>query len=127
MSFLRGYLTAIVVLGVLDGLWLGFVGREFYKTRLGPLLLDQPVWVAAILFYLVYAAGIVNFPARLAEGTLLWALLYGALFGLCAYATYDLSNLATLRGWPLSVTIIDLVWGALITAAATAAAVYAAR
>ncbi len=127
MAMIRGYLAALVALAVLDALWLGLVGRQFYKTRLGSLLVDQPIWAAAILFYLIHAAGIIVFPAKLAGDSLGAAVLYGALFGLCAYATYDLSNLATLRGWPISVTIVDLAWGVAVTAAATAGAVYAAR
>jgi uncharacterized membrane protein len=115
------YLVAIVVLAILDGLWLGVVSREFYKARLGPLLLDKPIWSIAILFYLVHAAGIAIFPVQLAltAGTWPSALLYGGLFGFCVYAAYDLTNLATLRGWPMAVSAVDLAWGAAVTAAAT--------
>ena len=127
MSFVRGWLAALVVLGILDALWLGLIAREFYKGRLGTLLLDQPIWVAAILFYLVHAAGIAAFPLQLGGGSLGWAALYGALFGLCVYAAYDLTNLATLRGWSLTLTIVDLAWGVAVTAVATMAATYASR
>lgn len=127
MTFVRGGLAALVVLAALDALWLGFVGREFYKARLGPMLLEWPAWWAAILFYFLHAIGIVIFPMALAGGSLPSAALYGALFGLCAYATYDLSNLATLRGWPIAVTVVDLVWGTGVTAIAALAAAWAAR
>lgn len=112
------YATALASLLVLDGLWLGIVARTFYKARIGDLLLDQPNFPIAALFYLVHAAGIVVFalPQATAWTT---ALLYGALFGFFVYAAYDLTNLATLRGWPASVTAIDLAWGTAATAAAS--------
>ena len=118
------YLVALVVMAILDALWLGVVSREFYKARLGQMLLDKPIWSAAILFYLVHAAGIAVFavPLSLNAGTWPSALLYGGLFGFCVYAAYDLTNLATLRGWPMSVTVVDLAWGTVVTAAATVAA-----
>lgn len=121
---LRSFGAALVVLAVLDGLWLGLISPAFYKARIGPLLLDRPIWVPAILFYLVHAGGIAIFavPAALSAGTWPGAILYGALFGACVYAAYDLTNLATLRGWSVSVTIVDLCWGAFATAAATVAA-----
>ncbi len=115
------YFVALVVLAILDALWLGIVSREFYKARLGQLLLDKPIWSVAILFYLVHAAGIAVFavPLALNAGTWMSALAYGGLFGFCVYAAYDLTNLATLRGWPMAVSAVDLVWGAVVTAAAT--------
>ena len=98
-TYFVGYVAALVTLAILDALWLGVASREFYKARLGQLLLEQPNWYAAILFYLIHALGIVVFAVPLAES---WAsaMFYGALFGLCVYAAYDLTNLATLRGWP---------------------------
>jgi uncharacterized membrane protein len=128
-SLLVSYLAALAALAVLDGLWLGLVSREFYKARLGQLLLDQPVWSIAIFFYLIHAAGIAVFavPPALADGTWSAAALYGALFGFCVYVAYDITNLATLRGWPMAVSLVDLAWGTAATAAATAAAVLARR
>ncbi len=118
------YAVALTVLAIVDALWLGVVAREFYKSRLGDMLQDKPVWSAAILFYLVHAVGIAVFavPPALAAGTWWSALLYGGLFGFCVYAAYDLTNLATLRGWPLAVSVVDLAWGAAATAVATVAA-----
>lgn len=118
------YLVALVVLAILDGLWLGVVSREFYKARLGQMLLDRPVWSIALLFYLVHAAGIAVFavPAAVNAGTWVSALLYGGAFGFCVYAAYDLTNLATLRGWPMAVSAVDLAWGTVATAAATVVA-----
>jgi uncharacterized membrane protein len=121
-----GYAAALVTLAILDILWLGLASREFYKARLGQLLLEQPNWYAAILFYLIHALGIVVFAVPLA-GSWVGAALYGALFGVCVYAAYDLTNLATLRGWPLTVSLVDLAWGAVVTAAATVVAFAAMR
>ncbi len=120
-TYLVGYLATLVTLAILDAAWLGVVSREFYKARLGQLLLEQPQWYAAILFYLIHALAIVVFVVPLATS---WvsAALFGALFGFCVYAAYDLTNLATLRGWPLTVSLVDLAWGAAVTAAAAAAA-----
>jgi uncharacterized membrane protein len=121
-----GYLSALATLAVLDALWLGVVSREFYKARLGQLLLDQPNWPVAILFYLIHAAGIVVFAVP-AAGSWLSAAFYGASFGFCVYAAYDITNLATLRGWPLAVSLVDLAWGAAVTAAACLAAFLVVR
>jgi uncharacterized membrane protein len=128
-SLLFGYLAALVTLAILDALWLGMVAREFYKARLGQLLLEQPLWWAAILFYLIHAAGVAVFavPPAVAAGTWIAAVLYGALFGFCVYAAYDLTNLATLRGWPMAVSLVDLAWGAIVTAAATLVAFLVVR
>jgi uncharacterized membrane protein len=125
-AFFISYLAALVALAVLDGLWLGLVARDFYKARLGQLLLDQPNWPVAALFYLIHAAGIVVFPMALA-GTGLAAVLYGALFGLAVYAAYDITNLATLRGWSVALSLVDLAWGAAATGAACLAAFLAVR
>lgn len=128
-SLLVSYLAALVTLAILDALWLGVVSREFYKARLGQLLLDQPLWWAAILFYLIHAAGVAIFavPPAMASGTWSAAILYGGLFGFCVYAAYDLTNLATLRGWPMAVSLVDLAWGAVVTAAATLVAFLVVR
>jgi len=128
-SIFVSYLAALVALAILDALWLGLVSREFYKARLGQLLLDRPLWSVAILFYLIHAAGIAVFavPPAVAAGTWIAAVLYGALFGLCVYAAYDITNLATLRGWPMAVSLVDLAWGAAATGASTLAAFLAVR
>jgi len=119
--FVASYAVALGVLTVIDGLWLGVVAREFYKVQLGELLRDKPIWGVAALFYLVHAAGIAIFavPLSLTSGTWLSALLYGAFFGFCAYGAYDFTNLATLRGWPWTISVVDLAWGTVATAVAT--------
>jgi len=125
-AYFVGYLATLVTLVILDAAWLGVVSREFYKARLGQLLLEQPQWYAAILFYFIHALAIVVFAVPLAAS---WvsAALFGALFGFCVYAAYDLTNLATLRGWPLTVSLVDLAWGAVVTAAAATACFLAMR
>jgi uncharacterized membrane protein len=124
-----GYLAALAALAVVDALWLGFISRDFYKARLGQLLLEQPVWSIAILFYFVHAAGISLFPVPMALNAGSWtsAILYGALFGFFAYAVYDITNLATLRGWPMAVSLVDLAWGTVATAIASTASFLAIR
>jgi uncharacterized membrane protein len=121
-----GYCAALATLVVLDALWLGATGRAFYRARLGPLLRDRPNWLVAALFYLILAAGIAVFPAAMAESWLS-AALHGALFGFVVYAAYDITNLATLRGWPMTVSLVDLAWGAAATAAASTTAFLAPR
>ncbi|MCA0304536.1 MAG: DUF2177 family protein [Proteobacteria bacterium] len=125
-TFLIGWIAALAALAVLDALWLGVVARDLYRDKMGTLLTDQPRWTAAILFYLVHTAGVVAFPLALSQSWL-GALLYGALFGFVVYAAYDLTNLATLRGWPLSLTVIDLAWGTAVTAVSCVAAFLAVR
>ena len=120
-TYLFAYLAALATLAVLDAVWLGFIARDLYKDRLGPLLLDQPKWGVAILFYLVHIAGIVVFPLGLA-GSWLSALLYGALFGAVVYSAYDVTNLATLRGWSATITVVDLLWGSFVSALSCLAA-----
>jgi len=107
------YLLALAVFFAVDMVWLGLVAKGFYRRHLGAMLSPKVNWPAAILFYLLFIAGLVVFvikPVLLKGGTLEAAVL-GAFFGLICYATYDLTNLATLKNWPLVVTVVDLVWG----------------
>ena len=126
---LVGYLAALVALAIVDALWLGFISRDFYKARLGQLLLDQPVWSIAILFYLIHAAGISVFPVPMALNGGSWttAVFYGALFGFFAYSVYDITNLATLRGWSMALSLVDLAWGTVATAIASTASFLAIK
>lgn len=118
-AFFINLLVAGGIMGVIDALWLGVVANKLYKSQLGPLLMDKPNMIAAVLFYIVYVIGIVVFAVMPAIATGDWkvALGLGALLGFVAYATYDLTNLATLKGWPVKIVIIDLVWGTVLTAA----------
>jgi len=124
------YAAAAVVLAVLDGIWLSTVGRAVFRPQLAPLLLDRLNWPPAIVFYVLYVAGVLIFamaPALKPGGTWMQAALTGALFGLFCYATYDLTNMATLKVWPLKVAVLDVAWGALVTGAAAGAGVWAAQ
>ena len=126
MSFLVQFLTVGVIMAVIDAVWLSVVANKFYKSQIGSLLLDKPNMGAAVAFYLIYVLGVVMFVLRpaLEAGSWLHALLYGALFGFVAYATYDLTNLATLKGFTLKLVLVDLVWGAVLTAAVSVGAYF---
>jgi len=110
------YFITLAVFFLVDMAWLGLVAKTFYRKHLGFLMGPKVVWPAAILFYLLFIAGLLVFAVRpaLAAGAPLKALLLGAFLGLVAYATYDLTNLATLKDWPVVVTIVDLVWGTVL-------------
>lgn len=117
-AFLKLYLIAIPVFFALDILWLGVVARGFYQDQIGHLLRERVNWGAAVAFYMVFLAGVVVFvvlPA-IERQSLQHALVYGALFGLVTYAAYDLTNLAVARDWPFAVTVVDMAWGAVLTA-----------
>ncbi len=122
MTFLKHYLIALVVFTAIDLVWLLFISRKLYQAKIGHLMAEKVVWPAAALFYLLYIAAIVFFAVNPAadRGSVLYALGAGAFLGLVAYGTYDLTNLATLRAWPVSVTAIDLAWGAFVTGATSA-------
>ncbi|MCU0363434.1 MAG: DUF2177 family protein [Bacteroidales bacterium] len=116
--FIKLFIIALPVFFVIDMFWLVLVARKFYKEHLGFLMRTDVNWFAAVLFYLIFIAGLVAFvifPA-VEKQSLKHALLAGAFFGLVTYATYDLTNLATLRDWPLIVTVVDLAWGMVLSA-----------
>jgi len=122
--------ATLITMGVLDAVWLTTMTPRLYRRELGELLLAAPSWVPAIAFYLLYAVGtllLVILPALRGEWTLGHAVLIGAMLGLVAYGTYDLTNLATVRGWSVTVTLVDMVWGAVLTAVTVAIALTAAR
>jgi len=104
---------------VLDGLWLGLMARDFYRNTIGDLLRDDPRWGAAAAFYLLYLAGLIVFAIwpGIERGSAVRAALLGGLFGLICYATYDLTNLATLKGFPTVVAVVDLAWGFAVSSA----------
>lgn len=116
---------ALPVFFVIDMIWLGLVARNFYRQHLGGLMRPDVNWVAAIVFYLLFIVGLVVLVIEPAidAGSLLQAVWRGALFGLVTYATYDLTNLATLRDWPVLVTVVDLAWG-MVLASSVAAITY---
>jgi uncharacterized membrane protein len=111
------YISGLITMGILDGAWLSFAYGRLYKPGIGHLMGDKPVAAAAVLFYVIYAAGVaylITLPA-LAGGSFLGAITRGAVLGFIAYGTYDLTSLAILRGWPVNVTVADMIWGAMIT------------
>jgi uncharacterized membrane protein len=118
MKYVVAYLTAVATLFVLDLIWLGFVAKSFYREQIGPLMLDQINVPAAIVFYALYVVGVVIFAVSPALHASSWrtAIVLGALFGFFAYATYDVTNLATLRGWRIAMVVVDIAWGTFLTA-----------
>lgn len=116
------YLLTVPVFFIIDMIWLGLVAKGFYQNQIG-FLLGPVNWTAAIVFYLLFIVGILVFavlPALDAQ-SLTKAILLGAFFGFVAYATYDLTNLATMKDWPLTVTIVDMIWGAVLSASVATA------
>ncbi len=121
-------LVAFVFFLVVDIIWLINATRLIYRPHLGPLLLDRPVVPAAVAFYLLFGIGLAVLVVRPAVDatSILSALWMGALFGLVAYSTYDLTNAATLKGWSLTVTIVDMLWGAFLAGLSAAVGVWVA-
>lgn len=115
--YLKLYLATLVTFFVIDMIWLGLLARTFYRKRLGFLLAPDPNWIAAIVFYLLFILGILVFVVvpGVEDDSLKTTLLHAALFGLITYATYDLTNLATVKDWPLLVTVVDLAWGIVLS------------
>ena len=128
MAYPIAYLVCLVVMGVLDFLWLSNTSEALYRRDLGPLLADNPNMTVAVIFYLLFAVGIVIFAVRpaLTSGDWRIAALYGALFGFFTYATYDLTNFATMKVWTLRLTLLDMAWGSLLTAIVASVASLAA-
>lgn len=126
---LKLYLITLVVFLGIDSVWLGLVASKFYRSQIGHLMAEKANLAVAGLFYLLFVGVLVYFVVAPAihSGEMRDVLLRGALFGLVTYATYDLTNHATLRAWPITVTIVDMAWGTLLTGATSALTVWAAR
>jgi uncharacterized membrane protein len=120
---LAGYLAATLMMVALDALWLGLVAKNTYQQAIGHLMAEQPKMAPAFAFYALYGVGLLVFALAPQGGNPAWGrtVLMGALFGFFAYATYDLSNLATLKDWPLHLTLIDMVWGTFLSAVSAGA------
>ena len=118
-DFLIKLLVAGGIMGIIDALWLSVVANRFYKSQLGPMLLEKPNMISAIIFYVIFVVGVVVLAVLPAVQAGDWkvALGLGALLGLVTYATYDLTNHATLKGFPLTVVVVDIIWGVVLTAA----------
>ena len=120
--YLKLYLLTIPVFFAIDMLWLAYSARGFYKNNLGHLLSPEVNWPAAGVFYLVFIAGILIFAVvpALKSGSMGNAVLWGSLFGFFTYATYDLTNMATLKNWPLKVAVADILWGIILCSSVAA-------
>ena len=116
LMYVKLYLLTVPVFFAVDLLWLGVIAKNLYQQELSHLLSPSVNWPAAVVFYLVYIVGIILFAVRpaLASQSLARAAVGGALFGFFTYATYDLTNRATLRDWPLKLVFVDIVWGVLL-------------
>lgn len=127
MNFLIAYIATAVVFLIIDYIWLGHVMKDYFSTQLSHLMADEVNFGIAALFYLFYAAGIVFLcimPA-LDQGAWTKALINGAVLGFLAYGTYDITNMATLKGWPATLSLIDISWGTALTAISAVAGFYA--
>jgi uncharacterized membrane protein len=125
---LKLYLTTLITFLAIDSFWLGFVAPSFYRSQIGHLMAGNANFLAAGIFYLLYIYGLLFFvvePAVKKNDSNY--LIRGALFGLITYATYDLTNLATLRDWPLLVTVVDMAWGTILCGITTWVSVWASR
>ena len=120
------YLLTFAVFFIIDMAWLGLIAKDLYKKYLGDFLSDQVNWTAALIFYLLFVVGFFIFAIlpSVEKNSLTSAILLGALFGFFTYATYDLTNLATLKNWPLNIVFIDILWGALLTGIVSTAGFY---
>jgi len=125
-KLILSYLLTAIVFFAVDLLWLGIIAKDLYNRWLSDFLADKVNWPAAIIFYLLFIVGIFIFsilPA-IEKGSVGKALVLGALFGSFTYATYDLTNLATLKDWPLKIVIIDIIWGACLTSVVSVSGYY---
>lgn len=126
---LKLYFIALISFLAIDSLWLGLVAPKFYRSQIGHLMAEAPNLFPAGIFYLLFIFGLIVFVIEPAvqNSSLGNAILRGALFGLVTYATYDLTNQATLAGWPILVTVVDMLWGVCLSAAVTGIAVWAGK
>lgn len=120
--FAKLYVLALVIALAMDGLWLGVIAKSFYAKQIGFLMPEQMNWIAAGLVYVVMIAGLTWFVIVPAAAQHSWtnALMFGAMFGFVVYATYDFTNLATIKNWPIMMTVIDIAWGAVLGAVVSA-------
>ncbi len=127
--FLKLYCIALPIFFGMDMVWLGVVAKNFYTKQIGFLMTPKVNWAAAILFYLLFLVGLVVFVIAPAVERDSWvrALTLGSLFGLITYATYDLTNLATLKDWPLALTVVDLLWGMVLAGSVSVGTYFIAR
>jgi len=127
--YLKLYALTVPVFFIVDLIWLGVVAKGFYQKNLNHILSPQVNWSAAIIFYLIYIAGILIFAVvpAVAKDSLRHAVLYGALFGFFTYMTYELTNLALLKDWPLNIVFVDILWGVVLCSVVASIGFYTAR
>lgn len=127
--YLRLYFATLAVFFAVDMLWLGVISRAFYRKHLGFLMTPDINWYAALIFYFLFIAGVLVFVVLpgIRENAPIPMLVRAALFGLITYATYDLTNLATIKDWPLIITIVDLAWGMMLTSIVSLAGFFMGR
>jgi uncharacterized membrane protein len=128
-DYLKIYFISVPVFFAIDLFWLGVAARGFYVKYLGEMLKSPPNWTAAVIFYLLFLVGLTIFaiaPA-LEKNSLSAALIYGAMFGFFTYMTYDLTNLATLKNWPMQIVIVDIIWGTVLSAGVASITFYIAK
>jgi len=126
---LIAFVATLIAFGAVDFVWLAFVAKDLYRAGIGHLMSESPNWTAAVLFYLLYIAGLLYFAVLpgLAADDWMKTLVPAALFGFFCYATYDLTNWATLRGWPASIVAADLAWGTFVSAVGASAGFFVTR
>ncbi len=127
--YLKLYLLTVPIFFLLDIIWLGVVAKGFYRKHLGFILSPEVNWPAAITFYLIYITGIIIFAVAPAMErlSLMRALVLGGLYGFFTYATYDLTNMALIKGWPMKIVVVDILWGMVLCAAVATASFGVAR
>lgn len=118
-NFIIAYLATLLTFLAIDAIWLGLIAKKFYAAQLGPLMREDVLFLPAGIFYLFYSAGIVLLAIRPEQaGLSLWNVaFYGAVVGFIAYGTYDVTNLATLKDWPVVMSVVDFIWGICISSA----------
>jgi len=129
MRMIVAYIATAVVFAAMDFVWLSLAANRLYKPEIGEIMAGKVQMAPAVVFYLLYVFGLIFFAVApaLRQGGVQTALLHGALFGLVAYATYDLTNMATLKVWSMKVTLADLAWGAFASAIAAGAGTWLTR
>ena len=127
--YLKLYFLTVPVFFLIDLIWLGVVAKDYYQKNLKYILSPNVNWTAAIIFYLIYIVGILIFAVlpAVAKDSLRHAAVWGALFGFFTYATYDLTNLALLKDWPLNIVFVDILWGVVLCSAVATLSFYIAK
>lgn len=117
-NWIKMYMTSLVIFLAIDFVWLAFIAKKMYSQYLGYIMTKNILWWAAILFYMIFVAGLLFFVIEpsVKKQSIEYAVYAGAFFGVVAYATYDLTNLSTIKDWPIIITVLDLIWGAFISA-----------